>query len=70
MTGLIITEIRTLPAWIGVDFLDSKHERDGRDVEGKAVNLLDYGCGAGMISRVSTSFETFVILFVISLRAE
>lgn len=47
MTGLIITEIRTLPAWIGIDFLDFKHERDGRDVEGKAVNLWIMGVELG-----------------------
>jgi SAM-dependent methyltransferase len=60
-TEQLMAEIRARLEWIGVDFLDdSKDEEDvveGGKVDGKSVKLLDYGCGTGMVSRVSPLFS-------------
>jgi hypothetical protein len=61
-TEQLIAEIRSRLDWISVDFLDgSKDEEDGseaEEIEGKSMRILDYGCGPGMISRVSPLFSS------------
>lgn len=58
-TEQLIAEIRNRRDWIGVDILGGPEDKgsgvENGKVETKSVRLLDYGCGTGLIARVSHS---------------
>lgn len=51
ISAQITAELRSKLDFIGVDWLKSSGEDEGRE-----VRLLDYACGTGLVSRVSWGF--------------
>jgi hypothetical protein len=57
----IVEEIQARRHWIGADSIDLDSETDDGSsasdltAQGKALRLLDYACGTGLVSRVSFS---------------
>jgi 2-polyprenyl-3-methyl-5-hydroxy-6-metoxy-1,4-benzoquinol methylase len=61
-TEKLIAELRSRLEWISADFLDCSKDEEGSSkaekIESKSMRILDYGCGPGMISRVSPLFSS------------